>query len=207
MTTGDAAAEPARSDAALDIMSATYSALCAHGYADLTMQDIADESAKSKAALHYHYDSKHALLCAFLEYLYDEFVERTRDPAGETPAERLLALIETVLDKPADDSEAFETAILEIRAQAPYEPGFRERLTRFDDYLAGEFERLLAAGIDDGSVREDVDPADSARFLVTMLTGAATARVTAGRPVACTERLLTEYVETHLLLAAPEGAE
>jgi AcrR family transcriptional regulator len=29
------------------IMSATYRALCAHGYADLTMQDIADETDKS----------------------------------------------------------------------------------------------------------------------------------------------------------------
>ncbi|MEF8974259.1 MAG: helix-turn-helix domain-containing protein, partial [Haloarcula sp.] len=44
-------------DTADDIMDATYRALCTHGYADLTMQDIADESDKSKAALHYHYDS------------------------------------------------------------------------------------------------------------------------------------------------------
>ncbi|MFC6863514.1 TetR/AcrR family transcriptional regulator [Halomicroarcula sp. GCM10025817] len=186
-------------DPAADIMQATYRALCTHGYADLTMQDIADESAKSKAALHYHYDSKHDLLCAFLEYLHDRFVERTSDPAGASPADRMVALVETVLDKPEDDREAFETAILEIRAQAPYEPGFRERLTRFDDYLAGEFEALLAAGIEEGVVDPAVDPEDTAKFLVTMLTGAATERVTAGRPVECTRRMLAEYVETHLL--------
>jgi len=32
-----------------------------------------------------------------------------------------------------------------------------------------------------------------------VLTGAATERVTTGRPVECTRRMLTEYVETHLL--------
>lgn len=187
-----------------DIMAATYCALCEHGYAELTMQRIADHSSKSKAALHYHYDSKHDLLCAFLEYLYDEFVDRTGDPGGTDPAERLLTLIETVLDKPADENEAFETAILEIRAQAPYEPEYRERLTRFDEYLVDEFERLIEAGIEDGTFDPTIDPGDTAQFLVTMLTGAATQRVTAGRPVECTERMLTQYVETHLLASSAE---
>ncbi|WP_276273690.1 TetR/AcrR family transcriptional regulator [Haloarcula litorea] len=184
-------------------MRATYRALCTHGYADLTMQDIADETDKSKAALHYHYDSKHDLLCTFLDYLYERFVDRTSDVDGDDPPERLLALVDSVLDKPDDESdrerEGFETAVLEIRAQAPYEPGFRDRLTQFDEYLAGEFESILAAGIDDGSFDPEMDPEDTARFLVTVLTGAATERVTAGRPVECTRRMLREYVGTHIL--------
>jgi AcrR family transcriptional regulator len=186
-------------DTADDIMSATYRALCTHGYADLTMQDIADESDKSKAALHYHYDSKHELLCAFLEYLYDGFVERVQDPGGDDHTVRLLELIDAVLDKPDDEDEEFGTAILEIRAQAPYEPGFRERLTRFDDYLVGELTAILEDGIADGTFDPDMDPEDTAMFIVTVLTGAATERVTAGRPVECTKQMLTEYVETHLL--------
>ena len=40
------------------VIRATYRALCAHGYANLTMRDIADETDLSKAALHYHYDTK-----------------------------------------------------------------------------------------------------------------------------------------------------
>ncbi|MFB6222631.1 MAG: TetR/AcrR family transcriptional regulator [Haloarcula sp.] len=186
-------------DTADDIMEATYCALCTYGYADLTMQDIADESDKSKAALHYHYDSKHDLLCAFLEYLYDGFVERTEDPDGENPHERLLTLIDSVLDKPDDGSEEFGTAILEIRAHAPYEPGFRERLTEFDDYLAAELTTILEDGIADGTFKPDLDAEETAQFIVTMLNGAAIERITTGRPVECTQRMLTEYVETHLL--------
>ena len=186
-------------DAAEDIMCATYEALCTHGYADLTMQDIADESTKSKAALHYHYDSKHDLLCAFLEYLYEQFVERVADSDAETPHDRLLALVDVVLANSADDPEGFETALLEIRAQAPYEPCFRERLVTFETYLLGRFTDTLEAGVEDGTFDDDIDPEDTARFLVTVLTGAATERVTVGRSVECTQRMLREYVETHLL--------
>jgi AcrR family transcriptional regulator len=190
-------------DAAEEIMCATYRALCSHGYADLTMQDIADESSKSKAALHYHYDSKHDLLCAFLDYLYDRFVERTADVEGEDAHERLLGLVDAVLTE-RDNREAFETAILEIRAQAPYEDGFRDRLTRFDDHLVGELTGILEAGIADGTFDPDIDPADTAQFVVTVLTGTSTQRVTAGQPVECSQRMLADYVETNLL-ADPEA--
>ena len=186
-------------DAAEEMMCATYRALCRHGYADLTMQDIADESEKSKAALHYHYDSKHELLCAFLEYLYDRFVEKTSDLDCSTPEARLRSLVDVVLAKSGDDAEGFETALLEIRAQAPYEPGFRERLTRFEEHLVGELSDILEAGVADGTFREGIEPADTARFLVTVLTGAATERVTVGRSVECTQRMLHDYIERQLL--------
>jgi AcrR family transcriptional regulator len=189
-------------EAAADIMCATYRALCANGYAELTMQDIADESEKSKAALHYHYDSKHDLLCAFLEYLYEEFVERTADIDAADPHERLLAFVDVVLEK-SGDGEEFETALLEIRAQAPYEPGFRERLTNFEEYLVAEFTAVLEDGVADGTFQEDIDPEDTARFLVTVLTGASTERVTVGRSVECTRRMLREYIG-RTLLADPE---
>ncbi|MFC6756814.1 MULTISPECIES: TetR/AcrR family transcriptional regulator [Haloarcula] len=190
-------------DAAEEIMCATYRALCSHGYADLTMQDIADESSKSKAALHYHYDSKHDLLCAFLDYLYERFVERTADLEGDDAHERLLGLVDAVLTE-RDNREEFETAILEIRAQAPYEDRFRDRLTRFDDHLVAELTGILEAGVADGTFDADVDPEDTAQFIVTVLTGTSTQRVTAGQPVECSQRMLADYVETNLL-AGPEA--
>ena len=180
-------------------MCATYRALCSHGYADLTMQDIADESSKSKAALHYHYDSKHDLLCAFLDYLYEQFLERTADIDADEPLEELLALIDVVLQKSEDEPEAFETALLEIRAQAPYEPGFRERLGRFETHLVESFVEVLSAGSEDGTFATEGDPEDTARFLVTVLTGAATERVTVGHSVDCTRRMLRSYVRQNLL--------
>jgi len=183
------------------IMGATYRALCDHGYADLTMQDIADETDKSKAALHYHYDSKRDLLYAFLDYLYDEFTDRVRDPAGETPAARLEAFVDDVLTPPEqdpDDRVAFRTALLELKAQAPYDEGIRERLERFDEFLHAQVRECVAAGIADGSFRA-VDPDDTARFIVTTLDGAQSKQVSVGQDIDCTRRMLHAYVETHLV--------
>ncbi|MFB6166176.1 MAG: TetR/AcrR family transcriptional regulator [Haloarculaceae archaeon] len=188
-------------DVSAAIMDATYRALCEHGYADLTMQDIADETDKSKAALHYHFDSKHDLLVAFLEFLHEEFVDRVADPAGETPADRLMAFVDSVLTPPesdADERKAFKTAMLELKAQGPYDEAIRQRLEAFDETLYSQVRALIVAGIESGQFR-DVDPDDTARFIVTALDGAQTKRVAVGQDIACTQRSLHHYVETHLV--------
>jgi AcrR family transcriptional regulator len=186
-------------------MCATYRALCRHGYADLTMQGIADEWEKSKAALHYHYDTKQGLLLSFLDYLFDEYRERVADPVGGDAGERLYAFLDASLE-PAERNayEEFQTAVLEIKAQAPYDPAFRERLADFDRFMRRRVRELVAAGVDDGSVRSDVDPDAAAATLVTLLNGAHTRRVTLGAPVDEVRRPLYDYVETQLTVEARE---
>jgi AcrR family transcriptional regulator len=190
-------------------MSATYRALCAHGYADLTMQDIADETELSKAALHYHFDSKQELLESFLDFLYDGFTERVGGPEGETAPERLSALIEMVLSPPVEDDErvAFKTAMLELKAQAPYDEGIRERLRRFDEFLHGQMRAVIDDGIGAGTIRADVDPDDAARFLVTALDGAGTKQVAVGQDPDCARRMLTAYIDGTLTTADTRVAE
>ena len=183
------------------IMAATYRALCTHGYADLTMQDIADETDKSKAALHYHYDSKRDLLLAFLDHLNDAFTDRVRDPPGETPAARLRTFVDRVLSPPepdADAREAFGTAMLELKAQAPYDDGVRERMRAFDDFLLETVRGLLEDGTEAGTFRA-VEPDDTSRFIVTAIEGAWTKHVAVDQDLACTRRMLRNYVDTHLV--------
>jgi AcrR family transcriptional regulator len=183
------------------IMAAARSALCSHGYADLTMQAIADETELSKAALHYHFDSKHDLLVAVLDHLYEDFTDRVGDPPGETPAERLTAFIEGVLTPPEPDaSEGFGTALLELAAQAPYDDAIRERLERFDAFVYERCRAYVAAGVADGTFR-DVDPDTTARFLVTTIHGARMDHVAIGQSLADTRALLEQHIEEQLLAA------
>jgi len=188
-----------------EILEATYRALCEHGYADLTVQDIADNSEKSKATIHYHYDSKQELFEAFLEYLYEDYTEHLDAVGGDTYREQLLALVEFSLaeggDVPGID---FRTAMLEIKAQAPYDEGFRDRLGEFDRYLAERIESIVAGGVAAGEFRGDVDPETTAEFLVTTIKGAHTRRVSVNHPLDRIRETLTEYVETRLVA---DGAE
>jgi AcrR family transcriptional regulator len=188
------------SDAGADsrerIMWATYRALCKQGYASLTTQDIADESELSKASLHYHYDSKAELLRAFLEFLIDSFRDRvTAETADAEPFERVRTLVELLFEPPGDAPDAeFRTALLELKAQAPYEPPVRERLVAFDEFLRAELAEGLREAREAGTLGADVDPEAVAEFVVTVSNGAHTRRVALGRTTDCAETHLLEYL-------------
>ena len=184
-----------------DIMCATYRALCRHGYANLTMQDIADEWSKSKAALHYHYDTKRGLLLAFLDHLFDAYTDRVADGGDGPPRERLQTLLADALDPPRTDaSQELRTALFEVKAQAPHDDGFRERLARFDRYLHDEVRGIVTEGVETGAFRADIDPETTATLLVTLVNGARSRRVAlddeAGVPDA-----VRAFVDDHLVEA------
>ena len=178
-----------------DLMEATYRALCKHGYAELTMQDIAAESDKSKGTLHYHFDGKGDLLESFLEFLLDRFEERLETIPGETPAERLHALFDELLTPADDDAEEFRTAILEIKSQSPYNDAYREQLTEFDRAMHDRIADFVEAGIESGQFRADVDPGETAEFLVTVFHGAQTRAAAVDQSLEQTKRYVHEYID------------
>jgi AcrR family transcriptional regulator len=148
------------------LMAATYRALCEHGYADLTMADIAREADRSTALLHYHYDTKEGLLVAFLDYLLDEFGETIDGRADDDPERRLRALLDRLIygpgaggeegpfaDEPAP-GEDFHKAMFELRAQAPYVPAYQEAIATHDDYLHALAVEILEEGMSAGVFRE-----------------------------------------------------
>lgn len=184
-------------DAPTEILDATHHALREHGYAEVTMQDIADRTGLSTAALHYHYGCKHDLLVAFLDHLYDRFEARIGDPDGDSPAERLHSLVDALLTDSAENP-AFRTALLEIKAQAPYDDAFRDRLRRFDDAFSGTVRGLVAEGVADGTFRDDADPDTVASALTTFVNGAQTRHVGVGHPPAQSAATLHTYIDTAL---------
>ncbi|WP_193364786.1 TetR/AcrR family transcriptional regulator [Natrinema versiforme] len=188
-----------------DLMEATYRALCKHGYAELTMQDIAEESTKSKGTLHYHFEGKGDLLKSFLEYLLDRFEERTQTVPGETPAERLHEFLDELLTPSDDDSaEEFRTAILEIKAQAPYNEAYQDQLSEFDSALHDRIAELVADGLESGEFRADIDPDEVADFLVTLFHGAQTRAAAVDRPPERTLAYVHDYIDETLCLESTE---
>ncbi|GAB7118256.1 TetR family transcriptional regulator C-terminal domain-containing protein [Natrinema sp. JCM 9743] len=183
-----------------DLMDATYGALCKHGYAELTMQDIAEESSKSKGTLHYHFEGKQDLLESFLAFLLNRFEERTRTIPGETPTERLHEFLDELLTPTDEESaEEFRTAILEIKAQSPYNEAYREQLAEFDRALHERLASLVADGLEAGEFRADVDPDETADFLVTVSNGSETRAAAVDRSPERTKRHVHQYIDEYLL--------
>ncbi|MFB6140540.1 MAG: TetR/AcrR family transcriptional regulator [Halosimplex sp.] len=155
------------------IMEATFRALAKHGYADLTMQAIADEFEKSKSLIHYHYDSKADLMVSFMAYLLDEFIDEVEGGDRTDPRERLRRMAEIVVLGLGDDEATrdFHTALLGMRAQAPFEPALQEQLVENDRLIRGVIADVVRDGIDAGDFRE-VDPERYAALFRSAVEGA-----------------------------------
>lgn len=187
-----------------DIMQATFAALCERGYADLTMRHIAAEADCSKASLHYHFDSKQGLMLAFLDHLYEHFTDRVGgfdlDDDGDGPEDPDAAL-RTFLDDvlhPPDDGDTvreFRTALLEIKAQSPYDEAFRERIEAFDDHIYETVHDLVEAGIEAALYHDETDPDEAARFVVALVDGAQTRHVVAGEEIDVLQSALESYLD------------
>src|SRR6056297_1471511 len=105
-------------DTRVAIMEATYEALVEYGYADLTIQRIADEFDKSKSLLYHHHDGKDDLLVDFLEFALDHFENNVPFREDDTADERLRALLDAVAATKPEADEEFVGILVELRAQA-----------------------------------------------------------------------------------------
>lgn len=180
------------------VMAATHRALCTHGFADLTTQRIADEWGKSKAALHYHYDTKEELLRTFLDHLLAKFESRLACESAD-PRVRLDAFVDAVFApvEADDDSREFAVALLEIKAQAPYSETYRDRLAALDERMRETVAGAVRDGIEAGHFG-DADPDDVARFVVTAINGAHVREVALDESPSEARRLIEGYLDDAL---------
>jgi len=198
---------PSLSETERDIMRATYRALCAHGYANLTMGAIADEFDKSQSLIHYHYETKQDLLTAFLDFLLDRLAEKVADVDADDPEARLELLLDVLLLGP-EDAEDFQTAMLELRVQAPYEERYRDQLAANDASVRALLEEVVASGVEAGAFAP-VAPERAADLVLIAIEGARSRRVVFGdeEPIRRTrETILTLLREGSIAQSAPEAA-
>lgn len=132
-------------DPVTGILEATHPALCRHGYADVTVADVAAEADRSTAAIHYHFESKEALFTSLLSFLSERHSARISAIAADGPRARLRAIVEAaVVGDRAESGRDFRAAMVAVGAQAPYDAAVRATLTRFDDFLAAELRETIA---------------------------------------------------------------
>ncbi|WEL17827.1 Transcriptional regulator, TetR/AcrR family [Halorhabdus sp. SVX81] len=189
-----------------EIMAATYRALCAHGYAGTTISRIGEEFEKSQSLLYYHYDDKDDLLADFLAYLLDRLEADLQDTEMTEPRQRLTALFEKLAPSDPDEAQRqFFQALLEMRAQTPHNPAYRDQFERSDALIVAELTETIEAGIEQGTFVE-VDADRTAAFLYSTLYGTLDRCVTLGEWELFdqTRRELDRYIETTLLADVAE---
>jgi AcrR family transcriptional regulator len=184
------------SESTAEIIEATGRALCEYGYADLTMQRIADESSVTSAAIHYHFDTKEELLNAFLDDLLDRFESRLACEARD-PREQLTDFLDAVFEESSSDHDDFPVALMELKAQAPYHDVFRDRFVELDNVVQDVVATAVRDGIEAGHF-DDADPEEVARLVATMINGAHVRSVALGEGIGRTRETIEQTLALHL---------
>ncbi|WP_248299364.1 TetR/AcrR family transcriptional regulator [Halorhabdus amylolytica] len=152
-------------------MIATFQALCKHGYAGTSISRIAEEFPKSKSLLYYHYEDKEELLSDFLAHLLDQFESELEADGDEPPIERLETLLDLLApENPAEERVQLLQAMMEMQAQAPHKPAYREQFRRTNELITTALVDVIEDGIADGTFR-DVDAQRVAEFVLASLYG------------------------------------
>jgi len=175
-------------------MEATFEALVQHGYADLTIQTIADEFEKSKSLLYYHYDTKDHLLTDFLQYVTDGFATQVEPLPDSPPRQQMDAVLDLLVPQSPDDAAlAIRTALCELRLQSPYDETYAKRFAALDEELEETFTSILASGVETGVF--DIEPAAGAHALTGMINGEMLRIVTDGTDPANTRTAIDAVVD------------
>lgn len=178
------------------IIRATGRALREYGYAELTMQRIAEESSISTAAIHYHFDTKEELLNGFLDTLTEQFKQQL-DCGASDPRERLLAVLDAVFAPVEPGADDFPIALMELKSQAPYHQTYRERFVELDEAIRTVVATAVREGIDAGYFDES-DPEEVARFVSTAINGGHARKIALGEDPDETRRMIEEYLALQL---------
>ena len=153
-----------------EIMEATYRAFCKHGYADLSIQKIADESEKGKSLIYYHFDDKEDLMLSFLDYM----MEKAQMEGSEAePADQIDLLLDRALGIEDEEQWQFQKAFQEFRVQAQHNEKFQEKFREADEAFLEDISDIME---DTGAE----DPEVAAEIFLSMVEGSISRKVSTG---------------------------
>lgn len=172
MTTEAGAPPPAAESRAQSFMRSALAILGETGRTDFTVLEVVERSKTSLRAFYQHFATKDELLLALVAKIMTEATERWREETADMPATDALRRLIERISAPAESS----TQDSINRGLTYYNDHLLEsRPTEFAAVLAplhALFVDILRRGIDEGTLRADLDVATDAAILMQTALGA-----------------------------------
>lgn len=189
-----------------DNLEATHRSLCQHDYADITIQDIAAKSTKSKVTTLPRHGTKGPLISMSLNSLDDQYTAHIDVASGEPPLANLHSLLDILLWNPTSTpKQAFQTVTPEKTAQPSYDNAIQKQLTELDAYLFDRLQRVIEADIETRAFGDKLDSSIAADFLMT-IKGTHSHQLTANQPLENLSDPMTSYTQTDSFAGDPAEA-
>jgi TetR/AcrR family transcriptional regulator, regulator of cefoperazone and chloramphenicol sensitivity len=165
------------------LVRAAFACLAADGFEGLRTRSVADRAGVNIATLHYYFPTKEALIGGVADYLASQFITLHAPPAASTGKPALDRLHQEFADAHFYSTERPElfAVLFELQQRGRRDPAIRKIIEPLFGHWQFGIERFLAAGIEDGVFRRDLDPAGGAALFVAALTGAGCLRLPRGK--------------------------
>jgi TetR/AcrR family transcriptional regulator, transcriptional repressor of bet genes len=156
----------------VQLMEATIDCIAAHGFADLTLADVAKAAGLSVGIVNFYFRSKDVLLIETLRHLVADYVKQTNEnirSAGTTAAAQIDAMIESDFHRTIANRKRV-TVWYAFWGETRWRPEFlkicQQLSDSFHDETRAAFARLIAEG-----GYSDIDPDLVARGFDAMIDG------------------------------------
>jgi AcrR family transcriptional regulator len=153
------------------ILIAVASVIARRGIRGLRVEDVAAEAGVSAPLLYYHFGSRSGLVKAALEHASERAPSTAlRKPTRQSGYEAVEAAL---LAELGDEPEVRANAVVwgEASASAVFEQELRPDVKRVTEAWRSNVAEAISEGVNDGSIREDVEPREAAELLITLVDG------------------------------------
>jgi AcrR family transcriptional regulator len=151
------------------LLNAAAELVAERGYADATVAEIGKRAGYSRGLVSARFGSKENLMWALVQRASDAWFQHLLDPPRNGSArDQLLELVRTIGEHVVRDPLALrvlERLIFEASDE------LHERFVASQRQMEASFRDILTRGIDDGSIRDDIDTEVDAALLVATLRG------------------------------------
>jgi AcrR family transcriptional regulator len=153
------------------LLDAAAELVAERGFDDATVAAIGERAGYSRGLVGSRFGSKENLMWALVQRSTETWFQRLVEPPAEgTGLEQLLALVNVIGEHSSADPNTLrvlERLIFEAGSNQALQARFVASQQMMDRNLA----ELLRRGIEDGSIRDDIDPDLEAALLVATLRG------------------------------------
>lgn len=155
------------------LLQAAFREIYRSGFQSASLDAILDAAGVTKGALYYHFGSKQALGYAVIEEIIAPDNRRQWLHPLHSGKDPIAALIGSVrgLSVRREDVRGGCALLNLAQEMSPLHGGFRRRLERVFQAWQQGIAYILREGQIHGSVRRDVDPVETAGFLIAMVEG------------------------------------
>ncbi len=157
------------------LLQAAFREVYRSGFQSASLDTILASTRVTKGALYYHFENKEALGNAIVEEIVAEMtrdrwlrpLQRSQD---KDPIDALIGVVQAIPARPSDLKGGCPLVNL-AQEMSQLNEQFRKRLERIFHAWQEGVARVLRRGQHQGIVRRDLDPEQTASFLIAMVEG------------------------------------